>query len=145
MLRRRIEKNDCMMFVTTNTLHREPLFTNPAYAREAVEHLYRTQQLHPFFLFGFVIMPDHCHFLLNIPKPETISQVMTTYKSGLAHQIGLGKIWQPRYDLRLPNDSRKVLEYIHQNPVQAKIVDTAEEYPWSSACERFDVTSLHSV
>lgn len=145
MRRRRIEKNDCIMFVTTNILHREPLFTNPANAREAVEHIYRTQQLHPFFLFGFVIMPDHCHILLNVPAPETISQVINTYKSGLAHQLGLGPIWQARYDLRLPNDSWKVLEYIHQNPVQAKIVGAAEEYPWSSACGKFDVTSLEGV
>lgn len=87
-------------------------------------------------------MPDHCHILLNVPAPETISQVMTTYKSGLAHQIGLGKIWQPRYDLRIPKDPWKVLSYIHQNPVKAGIVHREKEYPWSSASERFDVSPL---
>ncbi|MBP9773569.1 MAG: transposase [Candidatus Peribacteraceae bacterium] len=88
--RRIIDCSDRPLFITTNTRDRLPIFSNPAFAQEAIDQIYRAQLLHPFFLFGFVIMPDHCHFLLNVPSPGTISQIMNTYKSGLAHQIGQG-------------------------------------------------------
>lgn len=90
MGQRHIEQNDVTMFVTTNTLNRKRLFANPAYAREAIDHLYRVQERIPFLLFGFVIMPDHLHFLLNVRAPGTISGVMNLYKTGLTFQIGIG-------------------------------------------------------
>lgn len=96
--------NDVLMFVTTNTLARRPIFADPAYASEAIDCLYRLQTVHPFFLFGFVIMPDHCHFLLNVPAPYTIAKLMNAYKTGLTFDIGIGSLWQARYDLRVPDD-----------------------------------------
>ncbi len=140
--RRIIDCNDRPLFVTTNTRDRSPIFSNAAFAQEAIDQIYRTQQLHPFLLFGFVIMPDHCHFLLNVLEPVTISQIMNTYKSGLAHQIGQGTLWQPRYDLRIPQNGWKVLDYIDQNPVKAGLCATAKDYPWSSASGKYDVTRL---
>lgn len=142
MTQRRPIKNDTIMFVTTNTFYRKRFFDNPAYAREAASHLYNVQLLHPFLLFGFVIMPDHCHFLMNVPAPETISKIMNVYKSGLTFQLGVPKIWQPRYDMRIPNNSVKVLQYIHQNPVRAGLVENSADYPWSSASGKWDATPL---
>ena len=130
------------MFVTTNTVHRNPLFSDPANAYEAVAHLYQLQLVHPFFLFAFVVMPDHCHFLLNIPSPGRISTLMNVYKSGLTFQLGLGKIWQPRFHILIPRDPWKVVEYIHRNPVKKGLSQSCEDYPWSSACGKWDVTRL---
>ncbi len=101
------------MFVTTNTKNRRPVFANPAHASEAIDLLYRLQNLHPFLLFGFVIMPDHCHFLLNVPAPYTISKLMNAYKTGLTFDIGIGAFWQPRFDVRIPNNGHAALQYIH--------------------------------
>ena len=130
------------MFVTTNTLRRRKVFANPAYASEAIDRLYRLQNLRPFFIFGFVIMPDHCHFLLNVPAPHTISKLMNSYKTGLTFDIGIGSFWQPRFDLRLPENSQNVLRYIHQNPVVAGLAETPELYPWSSASGKYDIAIL---
>lgn len=130
------------MFITTNTLNRQPIFADPAHAREAIESLYRVQEIHPFLLFGFVIMPDHCHFLVQIPPPYTVSKLMSAYKSGLTFDLGIPKIWQPKFDLRIPNDCWAVLDYIHQNPVKAKLCEKAEDYPWSSASGKWEITRL---
>lgn len=130
------------MFVTTNTLKRKPIFRDPAFAREAVDNLYRVQKQHPFHLFGFVIMPDHCHFLLYVPAPESISRIMRMYKLGVVFSIGLGPIWQSRFHLVIPKSSASTLKYIHQNPVETGLVTSPEEYPWSSASGKWKVTSL---
>jgi putative transposase len=131
-----------IMFATTNTLNRRQVFADAAKAREAVECLYRLQTIHLFLLFGFVIMPDHCHFLLNVVAPCTISKLLGAYKSGLTFDLGIPKLWQPRFDLRLPDDAHATLRYIHSNPVKAGLCAKREEYPWSSASGKWDVTDL---
>ncbi len=142
MTQRHPIQNEARMFVTTNASNRQRLFEHPVYAREAIDCLYRVQVLFPFFLYGFVIMPDHCHFLLMVPAPMTIAAVIHSYKRAVSHAIGKGPLWQPRFDLRIPDDSLAVLRYIHCNPVKAGLVDAPEDYPWSSACGRWDVQDL---
>ncbi|MEI8230192.1 MAG: transposase [Candidatus Peregrinibacteria bacterium] len=145
MTQRHFVQNDHRMLVTTNTRDRRPVFADPVHAREAVEHLYRVQQEMPFCLFGFVIMPDHCHFLVYVPAPATVSECMRTYKMGLTFQIGIGAFWQPRFHIRLVEDSSAALRYIHFNPVKAGLCENPEDYPWSSASGRWDVTELGMV
>lgn len=135
-------QNEATMFVTTNTLNRMPLFSKNGFAKEAIDCLYRTQEQHPFFLFGFVIMPDHCHLLLQVRSPYTISKLMNAYKSGLTFDLGIPKLWQPRFDLRIPEKPYETLKYIHMNPVKAGFCEKPEEYPWSSACGKWEVTPL---
>lgn len=145
MSQRHPVRSSVIMLVTINTLNREPIFRDPVCAREAIEELYRVQGLFPFFLFGFVIMPDHCHFLVNVPCPGTISRVMHCYKKGLSFQLLRGPIWQPRFHVMSPSKPWEALHYVHFNPVRAHIVETPEAYPWSSACGRWDVTRLDDV
>jgi len=128
-----------MMLVTTNTHQRVPIFSDPAYARSAIEALYFIQERHPFFLYGFVIMPDHCHLLLHIVEQSGISSLMRDYKRRVAFPIGKGPIWQSRFHVEFPKDNNATLSYIHQNPVRAGLCTSAEEYPWSSACGRWDL------
>lgn len=135
-------QNDRIMFVTTNVKDRNPIFLNPAFAKEAIETLYRMQSAHAFFLFGFVIMPDHCHLLLKVSPPDTVSALMRTFKIGVTFSVGVGPIWQPRFHLIIPKDPWKTLEYIHQNPVVADIVDEPKKYRWSSASGLWDVSRM---
>jgi len=131
-----------LMFITTNVQDRNPVFQNPAFAKEAVETLYRVQQMYPFFLHAFVIMPDHCHFLLKVPEGGPISKIMRAYKYGLTFNFGIGAFWQSRFHIKIPDDASPVLHYIHLNPVKAGLVEVPEEYTWSSACGRWDVSPI---
>ena len=79
----------------------------------------------------YVIMPNHIHFLINIPKIDTsgpsgtpvptnsyISQLMSTLKRFVNKDVG-ENIWQYRsYDhiIRDENDYLKVWNYIDTNP-----------------------------
>ncbi|MEI8229985.1 MAG: transposase [Candidatus Peregrinibacteria bacterium] len=142
MNQRHFIQNNSTMLVTTNTLDRRPIFAKPAIAKEAIDCLYRTQQFHPFFLYAFVIMPDHCHLLMRVPEPATISRVMNAFKSGLTFDTGIGKMWQQRFYISLADDPAEAKHYIHMNPVKAGLVENPQDYPWSSACGRWDISPL---
>lgn len=138
MFQRHPVQNQRMMFVTTNTLDRVPVFSDSACARSAVEALYFIQERHPFFLYGFVIMPDHCHLLVNVVAESGISPFMRDYKRRVSFLIGKGPIWQSRFHLEFPKDCSATLTYIHQNPLRKGLCTRAEDYPWSSASGKWD-------
>ncbi len=131
-----------IVLVTTNTKNRMPVFHYPPFALEAIQTLYRTQELFPFFLYAFVFMPDHCHLLMRVPGKAGLATVMRIFKGGASHNIGLGPLWQSKFDAKTFDDPSIALHYIHQNPVKAGLVQAAELYPWSSASGRWDVSDL---
>lgn len=142
MTQRHPIQNELPLLITSVTHERKPFFRNPTFAEEAVEHVYRVQERNPFILYGFVIMPDHCHFLLRVPAPETISNIMRIYKMGLSFQIGIAPLWQKRFHARLAEDILSVKKYIHANPVIAGITETTDDYEWSSASGKWEVTDI---
>jgi putative transposase len=140
--RHRIQNNRTML-ITIATLNRKPFFSNPVFAREAIETLYRVRDRHPFQMYAFVIMPDHCHFLLHIPPPQRISNIIGTYKSGMTFNTGIPRLWQPRSHMRIiRTGAHHVLRYIHMNPVEASMVLSPDEYPWSSASGKWMVDPI---
>jgi REP element-mobilizing transposase RayT len=142
MTQRHPFKSDHIMMLTTNVLDRQKIFADESNAREAIECLYRVQELHPFFLYAFVIMPDHCHFLIETRAPITSGQLMNSYKAGLTFDLGIPKLWQRRYHIRLIDQPEFAKQYIHENPVRAGIVEYALDYPWSSASGKWEITPL---
>ncbi|MCH8948620.1 MAG: transposase, partial [Acidobacteria bacterium] len=74
-----------------------------------------------FRLAGFMIMPDHAHWLA-LPRPEdTLSTIVQQWKRNSAMKIN---------SLRR---TRETLEYIHQNPVRKGMVAIPTDWDWSSA------------
>lgn len=75
---------------------------------------------------------------------------MQLIKGGFSHQAGKqfgthGPIWQKSYVDRRVRDAtecKRFREYIHLNPVRAGLVDTAEEFDYSSANWRFRLDEL---
>jgi REP element-mobilizing transposase RayT len=143
MSQRNLLKNQCLMFVTTNTKDKKPVFRDAACARIAVESLYRVQWFNPFFLYAFVVMPDHCHFLLHVPSGKSIATIMHAYKRAVNFEIGK-QIWQSRFHLKIVSPGDKLIEYIHLNPVRKYLSESAKSYPWSSASGRWDVLEFPS-
>ena len=85
-------------------------------------------------------MPDHLHLILT-PRRIDLSDVMRNLKSFCAKQIreatGISvPVWQSRFhDRAIRNEEqyRQAIEYVHQNPVKAGLVEDFEEYEYSSA------------
>jgi putative transposase len=93
----------------------------------------------PFELYGYCLLDNHFHLLIR-PGAASISRIMQsllvahTQRYHKHHRTG-GHVWQGRFKSPvIQNDEHllSVLRYIEANPLRAKIVRRAEDYPWSS-------------
>lgn len=113
-----------------------------------------------YHLLAFVIMPSHHHWLFQ-PREDWIESIAVDHKKQrrspreiISHSIQgftakqcnkilgtTGPFWQQEtWDHFSRNDEEtlRIIEYIEQNPVVAKLADTAKEYRWSSASIRLE-------
>jgi hypothetical protein len=92
-------------------------------------------------LIAFVLMLDHFHLIINPPDGD-IQSAMRDLKGFSARAIVAAsggvyrdQIWQESFKaVPLWNGWMidQKINYIHANPVKAKLCVTTEEYPWSS-------------
>ncbi len=84
---------------------------------------------------AYVIMPDHFHVLIRPRKGQALWEVLQTFKGRSARfanlQIGrAGRVWFPRYLDRIArntDDWIRWMQYLHDNPVRARLVKAAED------------------
>ncbi|MGO8817758.1 MAG: REP-associated tyrosine transposase [Terriglobia bacterium] len=100
----------------------------------------RARILHSFCLTAWVFLSNHWHCIVAPRYPETISRVIKCVKqssmSGINQRRGTeGELWQPRFfdrALRTVKEYQDKVEYIHLNPVRAGLVDSPQDWRWSS-------------
>jgi putative transposase len=123
-------------FITSATFNRRRLFQVEANANLFLETLQHYRREGNYKLHAFVVMPDHIHLLLT-PQQITIERTIGLIKGGFSHRLGSNlTVWQRGFtDHRIRNREELELrrDYIHQNPVRARIVDRPELYAYSSA------------
>jgi len=127
-------------FVTSKTKNNAHIFSDKKTAEFFLSVLFDCRKKYNFFLFGYVVMPDHFHILIQPDKDYSISQVMQKLKSLFAYRYrelsGIsGSVWQKSfYDFVLISREKLIekLNYIHNNPVRKNIVSSPEDYPYSS-------------
>jgi putative transposase len=123
-------------FVTSATFNRRRLFQVEANAELFLQTLQHYRQEGRYKLHAFVVMPDHVHLLLT-PQDIAIERVLGLIKGGFSHRLGSNfPVWQRGFTdhrVRDRDEFQARREYIHQNPVRARIVEIAELYPYSSA------------
>jgi REP element-mobilizing transposase RayT len=127
--------------VTTNVADRTPLFASREAAEALVHALVEAHEELRFHLHAWVLMPDHLHLVIEVPDGITSGIVMRFIKARFArrwnHRLRTrGPIWQTRFHDRVLTSERALMaaiEYVHANPVAAGLVESAEDYPLSSA------------
>jgi len=89
---------------------------------------------------GWCLMTNHVHLVILPNREDSLALVLRRTHGRYAQyynaRIGrCGHLWQNRYFSCVlePDHLWKALGYVDLNPVRAGIVETAEEYPWSSA------------
>jgi putative transposase len=126
--------NTGTFFLTAITYNRRRLFQVETNANLFIEILQRYRAEGFYKLHAFVVMPDHVHLLLTT---DDLAKAMHLIKGGFSHRIGSSfPVWQRGFtDHLIPNrdhfESRR--EYIHQNPVNDRLAERSEDYPYSSA------------
>ncbi len=128
-------------FVTTVVKDRRPIFADPTVASMLRTTLEGCRQRYGFLVLAYVIMPDHVHAIIVPAARDNISAVMRYIKGTFARMYNEGRnkagsVWQARfYDVAMRTERQLLdhIQYVEQNPVQAKLVANADEYPFSSA------------
>jgi putative transposase len=88
----------------------------------------------------YTLMTNHIH-LIVLPETESalsnaLRDTHAAYAAAFNRKYGLtGHLWQARfYSCVLDDDHlRHAVRYVERNPVRARMVLRAEDYPWSSA------------
>ncbi|MGD0989952.1 MAG: transposase [Candidatus Sulfotelmatobacter sp.] len=132
-------------FVTFSTFHRRKLFTVEIYVRLLLKTLYRYRREGRYELHAFVVMPEHVHLLLTPENNVTIERAVQLIKGAYSHDLGsiIGRqseIWERGFtDHRIRNemDFAHHRNYIHQNPVERRMVNDPSEYRYCSAFPGF--------
>ncbi len=139
-------------FVTFGTYKRRT-YLDPERTRDIiVEVLQKALITHHAFCAGFVVMPNHVHAILFGEENFNISRFLQAWKKTTSYRIREfyekeftsylnacsddGPIWQPGfYDFNIDSDKKnnEKLDYMHHNPVEAKLTDVHVSWSWSSA------------
>ncbi|MGA2423905.1 MAG: transposase [Terriglobales bacterium] len=135
---KRFQETCQIHFLTFSCYHRRPRFTNAGACGMFVSALERVRENYSLCVYGYVVMPEHVHILVNEPEKGTLAQAMQSLKQGVARRLALRaaeSFWQARYyDFNVWSEKKFVekLRYIHRNPVKRGLVARPEEWRWSS-------------
>jgi putative transposase len=134
---KRFQKAESLHFVTFSCFRRLPLLEAPG-ARETVEAvLEQVRARHQARVYGYVLMPEHVHLLINEPPRILLAQFLKAVKQVTSRKLRgpREKFWQDRYydsNVRGEEARSEVVRYIHRNPVKRGLVGRPEDWPWSS-------------
>jgi len=124
-------------FLTFSCYRRLRLFNDNQSRTVFEETLEALRRGHRFFVFGYVIMPEHVHLLVSEPKLQSLSDTLRVLKGQTSRKLKGARLqfWQRRYyDFNVLTQRKFVekLKYMHRNPVKRGLVEKPEDWPWSS-------------
>lgn len=134
-------------FVTGNVQNRRPIFKIESSCRALLNVCLELKAKRPYKMIAFVIMPDHFHLIVN-PYDGEIRAWTSALKSLTAKKIieisaenafrkpdGKNQVWQESFK-SIPLWSGwmiwQKINYLHANPLKAKLVGSTRDYYWSS-------------
>jgi REP-associated tyrosine transposase len=140
-------------FITCSCYRRMP-FLKRARSRDCfLSILEQVRARYRFVVVGYVVMPEHIHLLISEPEVSTPATVMQVVKQRTAkallphrkrrdprqrelfHADTTRSFWQARfYDFNVWTSKKRVekLRYMHRNPVKRGLVESPEQWRWSS-------------
>ena len=106
----------------------------------------RVRERHPFYIDGWVVLPDHMHCIWTLPQGDDdyakrMRLVKTLFSkkmpkterlSSVRQRKGERGIWQRRYwehTIRDEQDYTTHMDYLHYNPVKHGYADKVMDWP----------------
>ena len=96
----RFHQSRQLHFLTFSCYHRRANFAGPRERDVFEAALERVRQQYGLCVYGYVVMPEHVHMLINEPERETIARAMQLLKQSVARRLALraeDPFWQARY------------------------------------------------
>jgi putative transposase len=143
--------NSTLAFVTTTAKDWIPVFKYKDIAHMIAMQLNETAKAQDVSIVGYVIMPDHIHLLIGLKNSKDVSFFIQAFKSITSRRIkaldkpilqrlydksGIFTLWKRRFDDFMVYSEKQFkikLEYIHNNPVRAGLVENSADWEFSSA------------
>jgi putative transposase len=128
--------------VTFASRDRRRLFQDFHRSVAAARALHRAAPAWGTRLIAWVLMPDHCHLLVELGQVESLPRWVGRVKAAMAravHEVepGLGGVWSRGFHdhaVRAEENIRDAALYVVLNPVRAGLVARARDYPfWDAA------------
>jgi putative transposase len=91
-------------------------------------------------LWAYCLMPNHVHLIAAPARPNSMASALGRTHADYARHFNLkrrscGHVWQARF-FSCPLESAhlwRAAAYVERNPIRARLVEQASQYPWSSA------------
>ena len=139
---RRFQESGHSHFVTFSCYRRQPYFATAQLFDQFIHTLEDARVRFELCVYGYVLMPEHVHLLLNEPPRFKLAEAIHYLKLSFAKRArGLrspdktGCFWQKRYYDRNVRDYHEFtvkLRYLHRNPVTRGLVKEPGDWKWSS-------------
>jgi REP element-mobilizing transposase RayT len=152
-----ISRDSPALYITTVAKDRLPIFRTDEIKTVACAALDEARKSGGFSIYAYVIMPDHLHVITDSHRKSSetlryingiISRRIIDHLKQHGHNASLHKLrietkargyryslWDHHsnvFSIYSEDMLMQKVNYIHQNPVRARLVERAEDYLWSS-------------
>lgn len=132
--------NASFFHIMVQGLNKEYIFNKEIYIKVYENLLRRKSEKYQVNIIAYCIMNNHAHILIQVDEIEEMSKFMHSVDTEYAkfyneQEERVGYVYRERFRSEPIEDIRyfaKCINYIHLNPVKAKIVKSCEEYKYSS-------------
>ena len=139
---RRFQQSGQSHFLTFSCYRRQANLSSPDACDLFVQCLEDMRRRFAMRIYGYVVMPEHVHLLVNEPEDAPLADAMHFLKLSFAKRLRSRKraiesssFWQKRYHDRNVRDAQEFtvkLRYLHRNPVERGLVKEPGAWKWSS-------------
>ncbi len=149
----RLKSESGIYHIMLRGINQQAIFEDEEDYTKFIETLETYKAVSGYKVFAYCLMSNHIHILLKVEK-EDIDVIMKRIAGSYVYWYNWkyyrkGHLFQDRFKSEpVENDAYflTVLRYIHQNPVKASIVETIDEYVYSSYNEYIEgVSSLIDI
>jgi len=130
--------------ITARGNNRQGIFGGNKDYEKYLGYIKRCKRKYVFRIFGYSLMPNHVHLVIETDMSKEISRIMSSLQRAYTgyfnkRYVRVGHLWQGRFNSKIIIKDRYLLntiKYIELNPVRAKLVKAPHEYMWSSSRAR---------
>lgn len=137
----RIEFDGAFYHVTSRGNTRNNIFFENNDYLLFIDVLAQTCQRHNWRIHSYCLLTNHYHILVETPEGNLcagMQQLNGVYTQRINRKHGrVGHLFQGRFKgILVDTESyyKTLVRYVLQNPVRANMVNSVEDYPWSSYC-----------
>jgi putative transposase len=126
--------------ITQRGNYQQKIFDSEADYRFYLNHISKYSLEHKLSIIAYCLMPNHVHFIAtplsedSLVKTFAVTNMRYSQYFNKKHNTK-GHLWQGRF-FSCPLQERHLfaaMRYVENNPVRCKLVNNAEDWPWSSA------------